>query len=80
MKFKRWFWLALAVMMMVMLVPMSEVEVEAATTVSLYWPVPGHTTLSQGFHDSRAIDISDANITGATVIAAIGGTVDRVLY
>lgn len=41
----------------------------------LYWPVPGHTNISQGFHDGNAIDISDGAITGAKVIAAIGGTV-----
>ncbi len=43
--------------------------------VTLYWPVPGHTHRSQRLHDNNAIDISDANIGGATVIAAIGGTV-----
>lgn len=48
------------------------VEVFAA---SLTWPVPGHTALSQGFHDGCAIDISDGNIAGATVVAALGGTV-----
>ncbi len=66
----------LALVMVLGLISWGVVPVKAA--ISLYWPVPGHTRLSQGFHDSRAIDISDANITGATVIAAIGGTVDRV--
>ncbi len=46
--------------------------------VQLYWPVPGHTRLSQGYHDSKAIDISDGNIAGAQVIAAIGGTVTHI--
>ncbi|MBO4580204.1 MAG: S-layer homology domain-containing protein [Clostridiales bacterium] len=48
-------------------------ETNAAAT--LYWPVPGHHNLSQGYHDGNAIDISDGSIGGANVIAAIGGTV-----
>lgn len=48
---------------------------EAAT---LYWPVPGHTSLSQGFHDGNAIDISDGGIAGANVVAAIGGKVTHI--
>lgn len=46
--------------------------------VQLVWPVPGHTNLSQGFHDGNAIDISDGSIAGATVVAAIGGTVTHI--
>lgn len=45
---------------------------------NLYWPVPGHTNLSQGYHEGKAIDISDGSIAGAKVIAAIGGTVTYV--
>lgn len=48
---------------------------EAAT---LYWPVPGHTSLSQGYHDGNAIDISDGSIAGANVVAAIGGKVTHI--
>lgn len=44
----------------------------------IYWPVPGHTTLSQGYHDGKAIDISDGNIAGADVVAAKGGTVINI--
>ena len=47
----------------------------AKAGVTLYWPVPGHTNRSQGLHNKNAIDISDASIAGATVVAAIGGTV-----
>ena len=42
---------------------------------ALYWPVPGHTTLSQGWHNGNAIDISDSSIAGAKIIAAMGGKV-----
>lgn len=42
---------------------------------SLIWPVPGHTTLSNGFHAGNAIDISDGSIAGANVVAAMGGKV-----
>ena len=52
---------------------MIPVRTNASTT--LYWPVPGHHNISQGYHDGNAIDISDGSIYGATVIAAIGGTV-----
>lgn len=46
-----------------------------SAAVTLIWPVPGHTNLSQGYHDGAAIDISDGSIAGATVVAALGGTV-----
>lgn len=52
---------------------MPQVPVNASGTI--YWPVPGHTTLSQGWHNGNAIDISDGNIAGADVIASCGGTV-----
>ena len=41
------------------------------------WPVEGHTSLSRGvtsWHD--AIDINDGSIYGATVRAALDGTVE----
>ena len=47
-------------------------SVQAAT---LYWPVPNHKTISQGFHDGCAIDISDGSIKGANIVAAYPGTV-----
>ena len=50
----------------------------ANAATELYWPVPNHTHLSQGFHDGKAIDISDENIAGADVIAAMGGTVTHI--
>lgn len=52
---------------------MPQVSVNAAGAI--YWPVPGHTSLSQGWHNGNAIDISDGSIAGADVIAACGGTV-----
>lgn len=45
---------------------------------TLYWPVPGHTRLSQGYHGGNAIDINDSTIGGAPVIAAMGGTVTTI--
>ena len=53
-------------------------EIVVTDSVTLLWPVPGHTGLSQGYHDNSAIDISDASIGGATVVAALGGTVTNV--
>ncbi len=50
----------------------------SASTTKLYWPVPGHTILSQGFHDGTSISIGDSSISGATVIAAIGGKVTHI--
>ncbi len=41
----------------------------------LVWPVPGHTSLSQGYHSGYCIDISDSNIAGANIVAAKSGTV-----
>lgn len=49
-----------------------------ANAATLIWPVPGHTSLSQGFHSGHpAIDINDGSINGATVVAAMGGTVEK---
>ena len=52
-------------------------EVTETGAVTLLWPVEGHTSLSRGFadHSNKAIDINDANISGATIRAALGGTV-----
>ncbi len=41
----------------------------------LVWPVPGHTSLSRGYHSGYCIDISDSSIAGANVVAAKSGTV-----
>ena len=47
-----------------------------ATVTTYYWPVMGHTVLSQGYHSQhKALDISDLSIDGAPVCAVIGGTV-----
>ena len=56
----------------------SDFGIQVASNVTLYWPVPGHTHLSQGYHDGGCIDISDGSIGGATVVAAIGGTVTNI--
>ncbi|MBQ6813959.1 MAG: RICIN domain-containing protein, partial [Lachnospiraceae bacterium] len=56
---------------------MSSGMVKAQET--LLWPVPGHKTLSRGYSSGHtAMDISDSNITGATIVAAMGGTVENV--
>lgn len=62
----------LAVLIVVALLSLLPISSIAATLV---WPVPGHTNLSQGFHDGAAIDISDGSIAGATVVAAMSGSV-----
>ena len=75
---KRMLSLMLAVLMVVCLLPTT------ALAATLVWPVPGHKSLSQGFYYNNAnqyhygIDISDGNITGATIVAAMGGTVKYV--
>ena len=75
---KRMLSLMLAVLMVVCLLPTT------ALAATLVWPVPGHKNLSQGFYYNNAneyhygIDISDGNITGATIVAAMGGTVKYV--
>ncbi len=75
---KRIISLALAVMMVVCLLPTT------ALAATLVWPVPGHKNLSQGFYYNNAndyhygIDITDGSITGATIVAAMGGTVKNV--
>lgn len=58
----------------------AEIEVTEAQSrgVTLVWPVPGHTRISQGFHDGKAIDIADGSITGAPVVAAMGGIVTNI--
>lgn len=58
----------------------SVAAVPALAAETLIWPVPGHTALSQGYHDGKAIDISDGTIAGAEVVAATSGTVERVFY
>lgn len=58
-------------------VPTSVLEANAGAT--LVWPVPGHTHLTGTFSSShQAIDISDGSIGGATVVCAMGGTVERI--
>ena len=44
---------------------------------TLVWPVPGHHTLSCGYHGNNAIDISDGSIAGANIVAAASGTVTK---
>lgn len=47
---------------------------------ALYWPVPEHYKLSQGFHSEGAIDVGDGRIENAPVHAAVGGTVTHTYY
>ena len=75
---KRLFSLVFSLVIVLSYLCMLPTEVKAATTY--YWPVEGHTGLSQGYrppenpnHDG--IDIWDSSIKGANVRAAIGGTV-----
>lgn len=65
--------IAIIMCMTIMLFPLS-----VFAQSSLVWPVPGHTNLSQGFHNGNAIDISDGSIYGANVVAAMGGTVTHI--
>lgn len=49
----------------------------------LTWPVPGHYTITQNYISTpgrfhNGIDILDKHITGATVLAAMGGTVNKL--
>ena len=64
--------------MMVILLSLVPTVVDAAAEEKLYWPVPGHNQISQGYHGGNAIDISDDHAEGAHVIAAKGGTVQYV--
>lgn len=71
--------LLLVIISILLLVPMAvSAESFEVFTDSLYWPVPGHNQLSQGYHSGNAIDISDDHVEGASVIAAKGGTVKYV--
>ena len=65
-------------MLLVLVLMATLVPVSASAAVTIYWPVPGHTRLSQGYHANNAIDISDGSINGATVIAAASGTVTHI--
>lgn len=53
------------------------VDIAESGATTLLWPVEGHKSLSRGFsqHSNKAIDISDSKIAGATIKAALGGTV-----
>ncbi len=69
----------MAFVLIVCIVPTVSISVDA--DVARYWPVPGHRGLSRGYYYNSSkdyhygIDISDAGIDGATVIASMGGTV-----
>ncbi len=73
--------LALAVMCVISFGRLLTVEATAQTT--LKWPVPGHYDVTQEYIDTaeryhNGIDILDNNISGATVCAAMSGTVEKV--
>ena len=72
---KRGLSILLVLCMVLALLPAMNLQANAA---NLLWPVPGHTTLSQGYHGGNAIDISDGSIAGATIVAAMGGTVSHI--
>ncbi|MBE6982386.1 MAG: hypothetical protein E7437_08715 [Ruminococcaceae bacterium] len=77
MKMKRLKTLFAYILAVCMLIVSFPVTTQAADV--LYWPVPGHTNITQYFHsDHDGIDISDGSIGGATVIAAMGGTVHKL--
>ncbi len=65
-------------MALCLLVGMVPLSVSAQST--LVWPVPGHTNRTQSFVAGvhEGIDISDANISGADIVAAMGGTVRNI--
>lgn len=69
---KRFFAVLLAVIML------TSTFVFTSSAATLVWPVPGHTNLSQEFHDGAAIDISDGSIAGATIVAAMSGSVTNI--
>ena len=51
-------------------------QIPAYAGQTLVWPVPASHTLSQGYHDGNAIDISAS--TGTTVVAAASGKVTTI--
>ena len=78
---KRGLSILLVLCMVLALLPVFETQ---ASAVNALWPVPGHTEyggLHGAYYNGRqyynAIDISDGSINGATVVAAMGGTVTR---
>ena len=52
------------------------VQIPAAAGGVLVWPVPASGTISQGYHNSNAIDISAG--VGTPVVAAMGGQVTSI--
>lgn len=68
--------LTLATVLTLTAAPFGSTKAQAAGL--LYWPVPGHTQLSQGYHNGSSIDISDASVAGANVVAASAGTVKGI--
>ena len=51
-------------------------QVPAFAGPVLTWPVPASHTITQGYHDNKAIDIGGKK--GTTIVAAYGGTVKYV--
>ena len=62
--------------MLMMILVLGTFQIPAYADSVLVWPVPASRTLSQGFHDNNAIDISAAQ--GSAVVAAKSGTVIRI--
>ena len=52
---------------------------QADAAITLHWPVPGHFSLTQNYHDGhKAIDISDSKIGGAAIVSVCDGTITRI--
>ena len=71
--------MALLFIVVLMTVCVVKLLMNAEAALTLYWPVPGHFSLTQNFHSKHSgIDISDSKIAGAPIVSVCDGTVVRV--